>query len=242
MTTILIAEDEDILRTTLRNKLKVNWPDANIVAEAETGTEALMLINELKPDVAFLDIQMGSLSGIDVIQEITHQCYVIFVTAYDQYAIQAFEAGAVDYLLKPYTNQRMKNCIERIKNHLGVAHLELNKSPTYVSDDHYLKKLKIQIGNKLWFIDIKDIICFRASGRYITVVTKDRESLMKTPLKTMIKELNPEFFKQIHRSTIINTDQLDYIKNTENEQMLAYMKDMQMPLNVSRNFSNQFKR
>jgi len=241
MTTILIAEDEEILRTTLRNKLKVNWPEANIVAEAETGREALILINELKPDVAFLDIQMGNLSGIDVIQEITHQCHVIFVTAYDQYAIQAFEAGAVDYLLKPYTNQRMKNCIERVKNHLGTASLDLTKPLKNISDDQYLKKLKVQVGNKLWYIDIKDIICFRASGRYITIVTKDRESLMKTPLKTIIKQLDPESFKQIHRSTIINTDQLDYIKNAENEQMLAYMKSMQEPLNISRNFSNQFK-
>jgi DNA-binding LytR/AlgR family response regulator len=241
LTTVLIAEDEEILRITLRNKLTVNWPEADIIAEAESGKDALDLINKLKPDVAFLDIQMGSLSGIDVIQEITHQCHVVFVTAYDHYAIQAFEVGAVDYLLKPFTNQRMKNCIQRVKNQLGTGPVAPKRSPDNTSDEPYLKKLKVQIGNKLWFIDISDIICFRASGRYITIVTKERESLMKTPLKKIVKQLNPENFKQIHRSTIINTDQLDYIKNAENEQMLAYMKNIKEPLNISRNFSSQFK-
>ncbi|NQZ21768.1 MAG: response regulator transcription factor [Colwellia sp.] len=241
MITILIAEDEEILRVTLRNKLMVNWPEAKIIAEAENGTEALALIDELKPDVAFLDIKMGSLSGIDVIQAVTHQCHVIFVTAYDKYAIQAFEAGAVDYLLKPYTNQRMKNCIERVKSKFGSGPLELPKLLTNISGNQYIKKLKIEIGNKLWFIDIRDVIYFKASGRYITIVTKDRESLMKVPLKTIIKQLDPDTFRQIHRGTIINTDELDYIKNTEHEKIQAYMKGIQTPLNVSRNFSNQFK-
>jgi DNA-binding LytR/AlgR family response regulator len=241
MINILIAEDEEILRVSLIKKLNAFWPEANIIASAETGTKALSLLNELKPDVAFLDIQMGDLSGIDVAQKAKHRCHIIFVTAYDQYAIQAFDTGAIDYLLKPYSDKRLKECIERVKDQLNSLPRDLSEILKELSAPQYLTRLKIQIGNKLWLINIKDVICFKAYGRYIKVVTKDRESVLKMTLKAIVEQLDQNVFWQIHRSTVINTEQLDYIENKENELMLAYMRAMKDPVTISRSFSSQFK-
>ena len=115
MLNILVAEDEEILRVSLTNKLQKHWKQPIAITAVSSGSEALATLNSLKPDIAFLDIQMGDMTGIEVIKQTSHCCHIVFVTAYDKYAIQAFDAGAIDYLLKPYSDTRLLECIERFK-------------------------------------------------------------------------------------------------------------------------------
>jgi len=243
MINILVAEDEEILRVSLINKLVKYWPQTVSITSVSSGAEALKVLNELKPDIAFLDIQMGEVSGIDVVKQTEHCCHVVFVTAYDKYAIQAFDAGAIDYLLKPYSDDRLKECIKRVNVRLSSVPLDLKQLLLNVNStgEQHLKRLKIQIGNKIWLIPTEDIICLKASGRYVKVLTKEREALVRMPLKNLCEQLNPDIFWQVHRSTVMNITHLDYVKNIDHEQIQAHMKNMEEPVAISRSFSHLFR-
>lgn len=243
MVNIIIAEDEEILRVNLERKLQKHWPQGIIIASVKCGKDALESIDTLKPEVVFLDIQMGDLTGIEVIQQSKHHCHVVFITAYDKYAIEAFEAGAIDYLLKPYSDKRLKDCIDRLMVRLASTPIDIKQLLNNIStsNEHYLKWLKIQIGSKFWLLDIKDIICFKACGRYVKVLTKDREALVRMPLKSLSLQLDPDVFWQIHRSTILNIQHLDFAQTSDGEQMHAHMKHLAEPLAVSRSFAHLFR-
>jgi len=243
MVKILIAEDEEFLRKNLNNKLMKYWPDAKIISSVENGDDALASLNKDKPDIAFLDIQMGDLTGIEVAQLTKHKCHIVFITAYDQYAIQAFETGAIDYLLKPYSDKRLQECIERLNVRLASTPVDIKQvlENLHSAEDSYLKRLKIQIGNKFWLIPVEDIICFKASGRYVKVLTKEREALVRMPLKSLCEQLDPEVFWQVHRSTVLNIKSLDYVQTTDCEQMNAFMKCLNEPLAISRSFAHLFR-
>ncbi|NQZ22178.1 MAG: response regulator transcription factor [Colwellia sp.] len=243
MINILVAEDEEILRVSLINKLVKYWPQTVSITSVSSGSEALKMLNELKPDIAFLDIQMGDISGIDVVKQTHHCCHVVFVTAYDKYAIQAFDAGAIDYLLKPYSDTRLKECIERVNVRLSSVPLNLKQLLLNVNSagEQFIKRLKIQIGNKIWLIPVEDIICLKASGRYVKVLTKEREALVRMPLKNLCEQLDPDIFWQVHRSTVMNVAHLDYVKNIDHEQIQAYMNNMKDPVAISRSFSHLFR-
>ena len=243
MINILVAEDEEILRVSLINKLVKYCPQTVSITSVSSGSEALKVLNELKPDIAFLDLQMGDISGIDVVKQTHHCCHVVFVTAYDKYAIQAFDAGAIDYLLKPYSDARLKECIERVNVRLSSVPLNLKQLLLNVNGagEQYIKRLKIQIGNKIWLIPVEDIICLKASGRYVKVLTKEREALVRMPLKNLCEQLDPDIFWQVHRSTVMNVAHLDYVKNIDHEQIQAHMNNMKDPLAISRSFSHLFR-
>jgi len=243
MVNILVAEDEEILRISLINKLIKHWPQKVSITSIDSGSEALKMLNELKPDIAFLDIQMGDISGIDVVKQTHHCCHVVFVTAYDKYAIQAFDAGAIDYLLKPYSDARLKECIERVNVRLSSVPLNLKQLLLNVNStgEQFIKRLKIQIGNKIWLIPVEDIICLKASGRYVKVLTKEREALVRMPLKNLCEQLDPDIFWQVHRSTVMNIAHLDYVKNIDHEQIQAHMNNMKDPVAISRSFSHLFR-
>jgi len=243
MVNILVAEDEEILRVSLINKLIKYWPQTVSITAVSSGSEALKMLNELKPDIAFLDIQMGDISGIDAVKQTSHCCHVVFVTAYDKYAIQAFDAGAIDYLLKPYSDTRLKECIERVNVRLTSVPLDLKKLLLNVnsSGSQYLKRLKMQIGNKIWLIPVEKIICLKAFGRYVKVLTKEREALVRIPLKNLCEQLDPDIFWQVHRSTVMNISHLDYVKNIDHEQIQAHMMHMTDPVAISRSFSHLFR-
>ncbi|NQY63704.1 MAG: response regulator transcription factor [Alteromonadaceae bacterium] len=164
-------------------------------------------------------------------------------TAYDEYAIQAFDSGAIDYLLKPYSDKRLKECIERLNVRLASTPIDIKQllSNILPSKAHYLKWLKIQIGNKLWLLETKDIICFKACGRYVKVLTKDREALVRMPLKSLSLQLDPDVFWQVHRSTILNIKHLDFVQTSDGEQMHAKMKELNELLTVSRSFIYLFR-
>jgi len=243
MINILVAEDEEILRVSLINKLVKYWPQTVSITSVSSGSEALKLLNELKPDIAFLDIQMGDISGIDVVKQTDHCCHVVFVTAYDKYAIQAFDAGAIDYLLKPYSDTRLKECIERVNVRLSSVPLNLKQLLLNVNStgEQYIKRLKIQIGNKIWLTPVEDILCLKASGRYVKVLTKEREALVRMPLKNLCEQLDPDIFWQVHRSTVMNIAHLDHVKNIDHEQIQAHMNNMKEPIAISRSFSHLFR-
>ena len=243
MINILVAEDEEILRVSLLNKLEKYWPQTKNMTSVSSGSEALKMLNVLKPDIAFLDIQMGDISGIEVVKQTDHCCHVVFVTAYDKYAIQAFDTGAIDYLLKPYSDSRLKECIERINVRLSSVPLDLKQLLLNVNSakEQYIKRLKIQIGNKIWLIPVDDIICLKACGRYVKVLTKEREALVRMPLKNLSEQLDPDLFWQVHRSTVMNISHLDHLKNIEHEQIQAHMKNMKEPIAISRSYSHLFR-
>jgi DNA-binding LytR/AlgR family response regulator len=243
MINILVAEDEEILRVSLINKLEKYWPQTVNITSVSSGSGALKMLNQLKPDIAFLDIQMGDISGIEVVKQTSHCCHIVFVTAYDKYAIQAFDTGAIDYLLKPYSDIRLKKCIERVYLRMSSVPLDLKELLINVnsSGEKYLKRLKVQVGNKIWLIPIEDIICIKASGRYVKVLTKEREALVRMPLKNLCEQLDPDIFWQVHRSTVINISHLDYVKNIDHEQTHAHLRNMTEPIAISRSFSHLFR-
>ncbi|ALZ74663.1 LytTR family DNA-binding domain-containing protein [Rheinheimera sp. F8] len=232
MVRILIAEDEEILLQSLVLKLQKFWPAAEIVALCRDGHSALQALEQQQPDVAFLDIQMGALSGIDVAFLSAHACQLVFVTAYDQYAVKAFDKGAVDYLLKPYSDLRLQQCISRLQQQLQLS----QTAPTPV-----VQRLKLQTGHKIWLQPVQQILYFRACGRYIEVVLPDRTALLRQPMKQLVNQLDPTLFWQIHRSLIINIDQLDHVRSSDAEQLWAYLRGVAEPLPVSRSFQHRFR-
>ncbi|MET1257121.1 LytR/AlgR family response regulator transcription factor [Aliikangiella maris] len=240
---ILVAEDELILRTSLIKKLNKYWPEAEIIAEESCGLDALKSINELKPDVAFLDIKMGDLTGIQVANNIEHPCHIIFVTAFDKYAIQAFESGALDYLLKPYSDDRLYQCITRTKKLMNSQPSAASPvvEETTLDSGKYLSRLRVKIGSKLWFLPVDDIICFKANGRYVKVVTAEKEALIESSLKTLYEQLSPEYFWQVHRSTIININYLKYVNTDKVEHLQAIMDHLDEPITISRRFNHLFR-
>jgi DNA-binding LytR/AlgR family response regulator len=243
MVNILVAEDEEILRFSLIRKLEKYWPKNIRIYSASSGSQALQILNNLKPDIAFLDIQMGDMTGMEVAIQTSHCSHIVFVTAYDEYAIEAFDTGAIDYLLKPYSDNRLKECIERLNVRLSSIPVDLDSLLEKINstDSNSLKRLKIQIGNKIWLIDVADIICLKASGRYVKVLTTEREALVRMPLKNLTEQLDPDIFWQIHRSNIINITHLDHVKNVDHEQIHAQMKNMEEPIAVSRSYSHLFR-
>lgn len=207
----IIADDEENLRSYLREMLAKAWPQLNIVGEAQNGNEALSLIRELKPDIAFLDIKMPGLTGISVASNISHECRVVFVTAYDDFAIKAFELEAIDYLLKPLERGRLEKTVIRLKQYdysTSVSHdisEILNKLVHHeVNSTPYIRWIKASDHGKVFVVPVDEIIYLRTGDKYTSVITKTKEWLIKKPIKELEKELNPETFWRIHRSIIVN--------------------------------------
>ena len=243
MLKVLIADDENILRESLAKKLSQMWPDAQIVAQVASGEDALEALNQLQPQVAFLDIQMGELSGLDAAASAEVDCHFVFITAYDKYAVSAFEAGAVDYLLKPFSNERLQACVSRLQKRLQQRPTDLLTALRLLhkSETGYLRRLKVQIGARIWLVPVDEVICLKAAGRYVQVVTREREGLMRLPLKVLLAQLDPDVFWQIHRSIVINIEQLDHVRASDSEQYLAYMKGLDEALPVSRSAQHLFR-
>ena len=212
----IVAEDETLLRKALLEQLGKAWPELRIVAECEDGASALEAIAEHRPDVAFLDIRMPGLTGLDVaaaIPEISPATQVVFVTAYDQYAIDAFERGAIDYLLKPIAADRLAATVQRLQARAAagpadsatlaalVRQLGSSLSPRAQPP---LNWVTASAGRETRLILLDDVAYFRADNKYTTVMTGDGEALLRTPIRELLEVLDPAVFKQIHRSTIVN--------------------------------------
>ena len=212
----VIAEDEPLLRQALCEQLEQAWPELEIVAECEDGAAALEAIAEHRPEVAFLDIRMPGLTGLEVAAaaaEASPATQVVFVTAYDQYAVDAFERGAVDYLLKPIAPERLATTVQRIKARgagEGLAGEALAALVRQLDAGRFAERrppltwITASAGRETRLIMIDDVAYFRADHKYTTVVTAEGEALMRKPLRELLGLLDPAVFKQIHRSTIVN--------------------------------------
>ncbi|AXK72791.1 DNA-binding response regulator [Lysobacter sp. TY2-98] len=214
--TCVVAEDETLLRDAIVAQLQRAWPALRVIAECEDGASALEAIAEHQPDVAFLDIRMPGLTGLEVAAasaEASPQTQIVFVTAYDQHAIAAFERGAVDYLLKPVTPERLDATVERLQSRLGQGRDEALAAllarlgpvlPREPSAPEPLTWLTASAGRETRLILIDEVAYFRADHKYTTVVTADGESLLRTSLRELLARLDANTFKQIHRSTVVN--------------------------------------
>jgi len=225
--TALIAEDEPLMRERLKEKLAEAWPELDVVAEAADGEQALALFEEFRPDIAFLDIRMPGRTGLDVAAVIGTDCHVVFITAYDQYALKAFDAGAVDYLLKPVDIERLLATVGRVRRKLAAP--------------PYMKWIKAAVGKQIRLIAIADVLYFQSDTKYTRVVLDGGEALIRTPLKDLLAGLDPEKFWQVHRGTIVNLDAVSGVLREDAERQFILLKDRQERLPISRQFVHLFK-
>jgi DNA-binding LytR/AlgR family response regulator len=245
MPTALIAEDEPMLRAQLKARLAEAWPELAIVGEAENGEQALACVDEHAPDVAFLDIRMPLVSGIDVARAIGGRCHIVFVTAYDEYAVAAFDEGAIDYVLKPVTPERIAKVAARVKARLGSAPLDLTALIARLAERDEgtapLRWIRASLCNAMQVIAVNDVVYFQAEDKYTKVVTHDAEALIKKPIKDLFDELDQEVFWQIHRATIVNLHAIARVERDWRDQPIITLKSRPEKLTVSRTFAHRFK-
>ena len=241
----LIAEDEPMLRAQLKGRLRDAWPELDVAGEAENGTQALALIEELKPHVVFLDIRMPVMSGIDVAQKMAGKAHVVFVTAYDEYAVAAFEEGAVDYVLKPVTPERIAKVVTRLKARLALPPLDLTALLTRLAEREAaaapLRWIRASLGATMQMIAVDDVVYFQAEDKYTKVVTDGGEALIKKPIKELYEALDSETFWQVHRGTIVNLRAIARIERDWRDQPVITLKSRPEKLTVSRTFAHRFK-
>lgn len=209
----IVIDDEKLARDLL-NEFLDSYPEVEVIAQAAKGTEAVKLINEKEPDLIFLDVQMPGMDGFEVLEKIDHMPYVIFTTAYDQYAIKAFDNNAVDYILKPLDEERFKLAIKRALDRINHDQNNLDQLLTNIKkkDEAYSSHLFVQKSEKLLNIPVNDIMHLEASGDYTVLTTPKDQFLSSSGIGKLEEKLNPEVFIRIHRSTIIN---LNYLKEIE---------------------------
>jgi len=245
MPTALIAEDEPMLRAQLKARLKAAWPELEIVAEAANGDEALAMAAATPPDIAFLDIRMPLKSGIEVARELAPRCHVVFVTAYDEYAVAAFDEGAIDYVLKPPMPERIAKVVERLKVRLAQAPLDLTallaKLAARDEGAGPLKWIRASLGASMRMIPVDEVLYFRAEDKYTKVVTQEGEALIRKSIKELFESLDPEAFWQIHRGSIVNLRAIARVDRDWRGEPVIVLKGRDEKLTVSRTFAHLFK-
>jgi DNA-binding LytR/AlgR family response regulator len=246
--TAIIADDEAPLRQFLRARLAEVWPELIISGEAKNGREALDLIQQYHPQIAFLDIRMPGLTGMEVAEKIAGACRIVFVTAYDAYAVEAFEKEAVDYLLKPVSSERLEKTVTRLKQVLRTgepAPVEaLRRLMIRLSGDEKscrLRYVRLQHGDSVRLIPVDDVIYFKAQDKYTLVITREGESLIRKPVKELASELDPERFWQIHRGTIVNVRSIDRVSRSLTGKGLVSLKERSETLTVSNRYMHLFR-
>jgi DNA-binding LytR/AlgR family response regulator len=231
-------------RAQLRARLVEAWPELEIVAEAENGEQALALCARFEPDIAFLDIRMPVKNGLEVASVIGAECHVVFVTAYDEYAVTAFEQGAVDYVLKPVSADRIARVADRLKRRLAAPPADLASVLAQLAardGSGPLRWIKASLGTSMRLIPVDEICYFRAEDKYTKVVTADGEALIRKTIKDLFDELDPALFWQVHRSTIVNLRAIARVDRDYRDQPLIVLKDRPEALMVSRTFAHLFK-
>jgi DNA-binding LytR/AlgR family response regulator len=270
----LIADDERLLREQLRARLLEVWPELEIIGEAKNGAEAVQLTEEQHPDLVFLDIRMPGMTGIEAARAIAQLptdddtddgwlgCEIVFITAYDQYAIEAFEQGVVDYVLKPAERERLTVTVERIQKRLAqrhaggsAGHAQTN-GPSAADMQQLLQKLtsrmdpdkaptlrwiQATVGQNIQMIPVEEVLFFISDEKYTRVQTATLEALIRKPIKELIEELDANVFWQIHRSTLVNTTFIAGVSRDLRGRQLVSMKGHPEKLEVSRSFTGLFK-
>jgi DNA-binding LytR/AlgR family response regulator len=245
MPTAILAEDEPILRAELQQALSALWPELDILAETGDGVGTLRAIQELAPDVVFLDINMPQLTGLEVARVIQGKTAIVFLTAYNQHALDAFDLGAVDYLVKPLNRGRLMQTIERLKSRLGkdqpvVPNIVWEALAPPKSEPKYLRWIQASVGNLLRLITTDEIYFFQADAKYTRVVTAHAEALIRKPVKDLMDELNPDDFIQVNRGAIVNLRRVESIYRADGH-MEVRLRDLDERLTVSVGYQAAFR-
>jgi DNA-binding LytR/AlgR family response regulator len=252
--TALIADDEPLLRDVLRRLLAAAWPELRIVAEARNGLEALQQLDAEQPSICFLDVHMPGLSGIEVAQHIGRRAHLVFVTAYDQYALQAFERGVLDYLVKPVQAERLAATVQRLRERLDqqpvatdallrqlAAHFQKPANPA----SEPLRWIKAQVGEGVRLIPIEDIDYLKSDEKYTLVAWRDggraAEALIRTPLRELAAQLDAQQFQQVHRAVIVNLKSVREVVRGLHETADIHLHGRPEKLPVSRTYLQVFK-
>jgi DNA-binding LytR/AlgR family response regulator len=253
--TALVADDEPLLRTALVRMLADAWPGLDVVAMARNGREALERFEALQPDVCFLDVRMPGMDGIAAARGIGRRAQVVFVTAFDRYAVQAFEQGALDYLVKPVEPARLADTVARLRQPLEAARpladvdalldqLAARLQPAAKGSP--LRWLRVSVGNALRMIAVEDIDYLRSDEKYTRVAWRDEagkpaEALVRTPLKDLLAQLDATLFAQVHRSAVVNLRAVSHVTRGDNETAHVHLKGRAEVLPVSRTYAAQFR-
>ena len=242
----VIAEDEDVLRDELAAGVASLWPELKIAAAVPDGFAALQALDDHEPDVLFLDIEMPGLSGIEVARQASGRCHVVFVTAYDQFAVAAFEQGAVDYVMKPLDLERLGVAIGRAKGRLAhePANLEdiVERLARRVARPKApLRWINASQNSELRLITVDEVCYFKSDAKYTRVITAAQESLVRKPLRELAEELDPDSFWQIHRSIIVNLAEIAAIRTDFRGRLRVSLKSRAETLPVSQPYAYRFK-
>ena len=262
----VIADDERLMREQLRTRLAEAWPELEIVAEAKNGAEAVQLVEQHHPDIAFLDIRMPGMTGVEAARAIAQLpsgdesadgwagCELVFITAYDEYAVEAFEQGAADYVLKPAERERLARTAERLRKRL--ARRERGEGPALGGMQQLLQKLsghmnpgaaarlkwiQASVGQSIQMIPVEEVLFFISDEKYTRVQTATLEALIRKPIKELLDELDAELFWQIHRSTLVNVKAIAGVSRDLRGRQLVSVKGHPEKLEVSRSFTGLFK-
>lgn len=254
--TALVADDEPLLRERLVAHLADAWPELVVVAQARNGREAVERFDELAPAVVFLDVHMPGMNGIDAARAIGRRAELVFVTAHEQYAVQAFERGAVDYLVKPFDAARLADTVERVKQRLasrlataagGAADVDtvLERLAREIRERsapvRWLQWIRASVGASVRLIPIEEVAYLRADTKYTLVAWSDGEALIRRPIRELADELDPDSFVQVHRSTIVNLRHVTKVVRGDNETADLHLRGRTETLPVSRSFLHLFK-
>jgi DNA-binding LytR/AlgR family response regulator len=249
----IIADDETLMRAQLRARLGQAWPELEIVAEARNGDEAIDLVQRHAPDFAFLDIQMPGRTGIDVARELGTRCHVVFVTAYSEFAVAAFEEGAVDYVLKPADPERLARTVGRLRERLAMGPRPLGALLDALARQlrepgappggtaRHLQWIQASVGAQVRLIPVDEVCFFQADTKYTRVQTATLEALIRKPIRELVAELDPARFWQIHRSAIVNVHAVAGVVREMSGRQLVQFRDIPEKLEVSRNYTHLFR-
>jgi DNA-binding LytR/AlgR family response regulator len=244
--TAVLAEDEPLLADELAELLRTLWPQLEIVARVTDGVAALHAIEEHAPDLAFLDIRMPLLSGLDVARRLAGSCHVVFITSYDTHALEAFEAGAIDYVLKPPTADRLLTTLARVKARLRQPAPDMRGAlsripPPAPAPRQHLQWINASRGAAVRLITVEEVLYFKSDQKFTMVVTADSEALIRKTIRELHEELDPLVFWQVHRSTIVNLHAIDSVIRDERGNLSLRLKNRPESLAVSEAHTHLFR-
>ena len=243
----VIADDEPLLRAQLRARLGRLWPELDVVHEMADGRGVDGVIEAHAPALFFLDIHMPGVNGLEAARAIGQRAHVVFVTAFDEYAVEAFERGAVDYVLKPFDEDRLAVTVDRLKERLGARPAGLDALVESLAQrlapqgSAHLRWIKASVGPNVRLIPVEEVLFFQSDEKYTRVVTAGGEALIRKPIRELLAELDPDRFWQIHRATIVNVSQIASVRRGLKDQAEVSLRDNGETLVVSRAFTHLFK-
>ena len=243
----VIADDEPLLRAQLRSRLERLWPDLDVVHEMADGRGVEEVLAEHSPALFFLDIHMPGVNGLEAARAIGTRARVVFVTAFDEHAVEAFESGAIDYVLKPFNEERLAITVERLKSRLAAPPTSVESLVQQLAQRlgggkaEHLRWIKASVGSQVRLIPVEEVLFFQSDEKYTRVVTSEGESLIRKPIRELLDELDPARFWQIHRATIVNVDHIAGVRRGLRDQGELSLRGHAETLVVSRAFTHLFK-